>query len=80
MICSKFYNHRQYKMYVYVLIIFFYISSLFSPLDGVCQQSYWTGQSKRQLMINTSGLSQFVKNINKATIYRVMDFKLGKYF
>ena len=37
-----------------------------------------TGQSK--VMANKNGLGQVIKNMTKATIYRVMAFKYGKYF
>ena len=31
-------------------------------------------------MANKNGLGQVIKNMTKATIYRVMAFKYGKYF
>ena len=37
-----------------------------------------TGPAKS--IVNNSGLSQIKINMNKATIYRVMDIKCGKYF
>ena len=37
-----------------------------------------TGQA--EAMVNNSGLNQITKNMNKGTIYRVMDDKCGKYF
>ena len=37
-----------------------------------------TGQAKA--MVNNSGLSQIKKNMNKATVYKVIDIKSGKYF
>ena len=39
--------------------------------------TYWTWV---KAMVNNSGLSQIKKNMNKATMDRVMEIKRGKYF
>ena len=58
---------------------FLNISLLFSPLDGVCQMSAGrTGHAKA--MVNNSRLSNIEKNMNKTTIYRMMNIQNGKYF
>ena len=56
---------------------FFNFSLLFSPLYGWRLTAGRTGPAKG--MVNNSGLGQIKKN-NKATIYKVMDIKCGKYF